>query len=233
MTQLGRTVTLAADELDQGQHDADDDVLGADVRGLLVSGDAFSRLGGLDAALAGADEGLDLGIRARLAGYRVSVVPRARVAVAGDGAAAPPDPTDARRSQRAAYAQRTAQLHRRLAYAHPIALPFIWLTLLPLAVIRTIAHLIAKSPALIGPEWAATVTVFVRGGAIARSRRRVARTRSVAWPLLTPLRVRRGDLRRRLDTVDPDAGIRRRGELRFFSGGGAWAVLGALVASVA
>src|SRR5690606_31606839 len=32
---------------------------------------------------------------------------------------------------------------------------------------------------------------------------------------------------------DPDAGERRRGELRFFSGGGAWTVLGALVASVA
>ncbi|MFK4836175.1 glycosyltransferase family 2 protein, partial [Microbacterium sp. ZW T2_14] len=68
MTRFGRTVGLADDELDQGQHDAQEDVLGADVRGILVRSDAWSRLGGLDRGLAGADEGLDLGVRARLAG---------------------------------------------------------------------------------------------------------------------------------------------------------------------
>jgi len=233
MTRLGRTVVLAEDELDQGQHDADEDVLGADVRGLLVAGGAWSLLGGIDPALAGADEGLDLGIRARLAGGRVAVVPGARLAVAGDGAAGLPAPIDARRARRIAYAGRTAQLHRRLAYAHPVALPFVWLSLLPLAVIRTIGHLIGKAPALIGPEWGATATAIVRLGAVARSRRQIARTRRATWAQLSALRIRRSDLRRRLDTVDPDAGIRRRGELHFFAGGGAWAVLGALLVSVA
>ena len=57
----GRTVGLADGEHDQGQHDAGEDVLGTDVRGILVRADAWRRLGGIDRALAGADEGLDLG----------------------------------------------------------------------------------------------------------------------------------------------------------------------------
>ncbi|MFC0195952.1 glycosyltransferase family 2 protein, partial [Microbacterium arthrosphaerae] len=82
MTRFGRTVGLADGELDQGQHDAREDVLGSDVRGILVRTDAWRRLGGLDRGLAGADEGLDLGVRARLAGGRVSLVPGALVATA-------------------------------------------------------------------------------------------------------------------------------------------------------
>ncbi|MFT4230535.1 MAG: glycosyltransferase, partial [Microbacterium sp.] len=93
MTRLGRSVTLAEGEYDQGQHDTDEDALGADVRGLLVSGETWLALRGIDPALAGADEGLDLGVRARLAGQRVALVPGARVAVAGDGAAGLAEPS--------------------------------------------------------------------------------------------------------------------------------------------
>src|SRR6187551_497271 len=89
MTRFGRTVGLADGELDQGQHDALEDVMGADARGVLVRADAWRDLGGLDPALAGADEGLDLGVRARLSGARVSLVPAALVAVAGDGVVGP------------------------------------------------------------------------------------------------------------------------------------------------
>jgi len=64
LTRGGRSVGLADGEHDQGQHDAGDDVLGSDVRGILVRADAWRALGGIDPALAGADEGLDLGVRA-------------------------------------------------------------------------------------------------------------------------------------------------------------------------
>ncbi|HET8927146.1 MAG TPA: glycosyltransferase [Microbacterium sp.] len=232
MTPLGRRVALAQGEYDQGQHDGDEDALGADVRGLLVRAGAWRRLGGLDPALAGADEGLDLGVRARLAGGRVALVPAARVAVAGDGAAGLPDPTAPRRVRHAGYARRRAQLHRRLAYAHPVALPFLWLAILPLAVLRTIGHLVSKAPGLIAPEWGASVTAFVRLDSVAAARRRIGAHRTTSWQQLDELRLHRAALRRRLDTVDPDAGERRRGELRFFSGGGAWVVLAALVASI-
>lgn len=231
MTGSGRTVELAEGELDQGQHDDAADVLGADVRGLLVRGDAWKSLEGLDTALAGADEGLDLGIRARLAGGRVSVVPAARVTVWGDGVAGTPDPSDAGRIRRRAFATRTAQLHRRMAYASLIALPVLWLAILPAAIARTAGHLVLKRPALIAPEFAAAVVVAVRWGAIFRSRRRIARTRTTSWRMLAPLRTTRAQLRRRLDSdggVDPV-----RSELRFFSGGGAWIVLAALAVSIA
>ncbi|AZS36166.1 hypothetical protein CVS47_00766 [Microbacterium lemovicicum] len=236
MTSLGTTVGLADGQLDQGQHDAAEDVLGADVRGLLVRTDAWRRLGGLDGALRGADEGLDLGVRARLAGARVSLVPTALVATAGDGVAGVPAPLSPQRVQHRAFIERTAQLHRRLAYAPAAAVPFVWLSLLPLAVWRTLVHLVAKHPVMVGIEWGATATVMARLGAIARSRGRIRAARQAPWSQLTALRATRTQLRERLDDEAepvPLGGARPREELRFFIGGGAWLVLAALILSVA
>lgn len=229
MSPLGRAVELAAGELDQGQHDMAEDVLGTDIRGVLVRREAWRQLGGLDAALAGADEGLDLGVRARLAGERVTLVPSAVVAVAGDGVAGLPS---AHRSTRREFAIRTAELHRRLAYAPAVAVPLHWLSLLPLAVWRTLALLVAKQPGRVGPDWWATLVVLVRWGAIARARGRIRATRRAGWTRLAPLRLTRAQLALRWDGdgADPDAPVRS--ELRFFTGGGAWAVLAAAVVSV-
>ncbi|KHK98913.1 glycosyl transferase [Microbacterium mangrovi] len=232
MTRGGRAVELAADEFDQGQHDGADDVLGADVRGILIRRDAWAALGGLDPALAGADEGLDLGVRAHLAGGRVSMVPAARIAVAGDGVAGLRRGRDARTHR--TYAARRAQLQRRLAYASPLALPFLWLLVLPTAVWRTAVLLVAKTPSGLLPEWGASVVAFVRVDSIARARARIRRSRSVPWALLAPLRLTPAQARHRLDgeSEGPVVGHPRT-DLRFFSGGGAWAVLAALILSVA
>ncbi len=131
MTTFGRSVELAAGELDQGQHDRMDDALGADIRGLLIRGEVRDALRP-DPALGGADEGLDLGVRARLGGGRVVLAPAARVSAAPDGPAALP----AGRARRA-FVTRLAQLHRRLAYAPAAAVPLHWLTFLPLALWRS------------------------------------------------------------------------------------------------
>ncbi|GAA2984377.1 GT2 family glycosyltransferase [Microbacterium terrae] len=233
MTRFGRSVEAADGELDQGQHDGRDDAMGADVRGMLVRRDAWERLGGLDPALHGADEGLDLAVRARLAGGRVSLVPAALVATAGDGVAGTLNPSSPQRVRRRAYARRAAQLHRRLAYAPLITVPLHWLSLLPLALWASIVHIFRKDPGLIAVEWAASVVTAVRLVSLARARRRIARTRAVSWSQLAPLRVTRAQERERLDE-DPDAGVggHVRSELRFFAGGGMWLVLGALVVSV-
>ncbi|GAA1647754.1 glycosyltransferase [Microbacterium flavum] len=220
MTALGRTVGLADGEHDQGQYDGAEDVLGSDIRGILVRSDAWTALGGADRALAGADEGLDLGVRARLHGGRIVLAPRAVVAVS----ARPVGP------MRAAYAARTAQLHRRLAYAPTAAVPLHWLTLLPLAIVRSLAALLGKRPGSILPEWGAAVTAMVRPAAVARTRRGIRRGRAASWAQIAPLRVTAAQLRHRLDD-DLPAGTGRT-ELHFFSGGGAWIVLAALVASV-
>ncbi|MFJ6653203.1 glycosyltransferase family 2 protein [Microbacterium sp. NPDC091313] len=228
MSRFGRTVELAAGELDQGQHDGAEDVLGTDVRGILVRREAWRTLGGLDPALAGADEGLDLGVRARLAGGRVAVAPGAVVAVDGDGVAGlPGDPRSSRRD----YALRRAELQRRFVYAPAWAVPLHWLSLLPLAIWRTIAHLVAKQPGRVAPEWAATLVALVRWEAIGRGRRRMPRR--PAWGRVAPLRVTRAQLRLRLDGDGADPSAPVRSELHFFTGGGAWAVLGALLVSVA
>ncbi|WP_322409588.1 glycosyltransferase [Microbacterium invictum] len=238
MTRLGRTVGLADGELDQGQHDARQDVLGADVRGLLVRADAWRALEGLYPALSGADEGLDLGVRARLAGYRVSIVPSALVATEGDGVAGLPAPTTPRRRRRRAFATRAAELHRRLVYAHPAAVLALWLSTLPVALWRTAAHLVTKQPERVFPEWGAAVAAILRIPQVARARRRIRRTRQASWLQLNALRISQSELRERLDDeadaeTATDSGAYVRRDLHFFTGGGAWLVLGALVVSVA
>ncbi|MFF2488828.1 glycosyltransferase [Microbacterium sp. NPDC058062] len=234
MTRFGRTVGLADDELDQGQHDAREDVLGADVRGILARTDAWQRLGGLDRGLSGADEGLDLGVRARLAGGRVLLVPSALVATAGDGVAGLPTPLTPQRQRRAVYAERVAQLHRRLVYAPAFVAPLHWLTILPLALWRSIVDLARKQPGRIAAEWAAAAVVLVRLVPVWRGRRHLAQARTGSWAQVAPLRTTRSELRERLDD-DPEVmlGGHRRSDLRFFAGGGAWLVLAALVVSVA
>ncbi|WP_341945761.1 glycosyltransferase [Microbacterium sp. LWH11-1.2] len=226
MTTLGRSVELAAGELDQGQHDGMDDVLGSDIRGILIRGEVRDALRP-DPALAGADEGLDLGVRARLGGGRVVLAPSARISAAPDGPAALPSG-----GSRRAYVRRLAQLHRRLAYAPAPVVPLHWLALLPLALWRSITHLIGKRPEAVIPEWAAALTAMLRVNAVARSRARIRSFRASTWASIAPLRVTSSQLRRRLDDGHGSEGGAV-SELRFFSGGGAWAVLAALVVSIA
>ncbi|MFT4135098.1 glycosyltransferase [Microbacterium sp.] len=232
VTRFGRTVRLGDGELDQGQHDATPDVLGADVRGLLVRADAWRALDGLDPALTGADEGLDLSIRARLAGFRIALSPSARVGVAGDGVAGVPASNDPIPRMRRWFAVRSAQLHRRLVYAPAAVVLLHWLSFLPLAAWRTLRDLLTKQPGRIGPEWAAAVVAMCRVPAVLRARGRIRRTRRTSWARLAGLRVSRAQLRQHLDAEDggDDA---HADDLGFFSGGGAWVVLAALVASVA
>ncbi|SDH47230.1 glycosyltransferase [Microbacterium pygmaeum] len=233
MTGFGRSVGLADDELDQGQHDAQEDVLGSDVRGILVRADAWRTLSGIDRGLSGADEGLDLGVRARLAGSRVLLAPTALIAVSGDGVAGLPAPLTPARRRRRGFASRRAQLHRWLSYAPAFAVPLHWLSILPIAVWRTLLQIVRKQPGLVGPEWGAAAVGLVSLGAVARTRRGIRSSRSAPWSLISPLRVSAREMRERLDDDADATAAPRRGELKFFIGGGAWLVLGAAVVSVA
>ncbi|UGS28067.1 glycosyltransferase [Microbacterium resistens] len=222
MTRYGRAVDPAAGEYDQGQHDGTDDALGADVRGMLIRAE---RQGALrpDPGLGGADEGLDIGVRARLSGGRVVLTADARVAVVVD----PGRATSAAR----AFEERRAQLHRRLVYAPAAAVPLHWLSLLPLALWRSVTHLVGKRPAAVAPEWGAAALAMVSGGAVAQSRRALKAGRAASWASLAPLRMSRAQFRQRLDDGHGSEGGAVQ-ELGFFSRGGAWAVLAALVVSV-
>ncbi len=229
MSRGGETVELAEGQFDQGQHDAREDVLGSDVRGVLLRAE---RRGDLlpDPALGGADEGLDMGVRARLAGHRVSLASTARIVVGSDAVAGLPDPRRAADRRRIAYVSRLAQLHRRLTYAPAAVVPLHILSFLPIAIWRALGHLLAKLPGRVPPEWAATFMAAFRWPSIARSRARLSGLRGEWWRV-DPLRVTSAERREILQAdAGPTAVVRP--ELRFFSGGGAWTVLAALLAGV-
>lgn len=231
MTPFGRSLLLHEGELDQGQHDEDSDRLGVAETGVLIRRDVFTALGGFDPALRSIDAGLDLGVRARLAGHRVAVEPRARTQRAGG-----PEHFAARSvsdAQRVAIARR-AQLHRRLSYANPLALILQWLLLVPIGLVRTVVHLLAKRPAAVLAEWHATLSTLVALPAIARARRRIAATRTSRWRSLRPLRASWRTVRtQRRALGDPDrmhTAVDER--IGFVEGAGLWVTALAVVVGI-
>jgi GT2 family glycosyltransferase len=194
MTYYGSSIALVEGELDQAQHDVRSDVLGVAAGGMLVRRSLWSTLGGFDPALPSVDAALDFSVRARLAGFRVIVVPGAKVASDGGpelfGRIAVSD-------RRRASIRRAAQLHRRLVYAPAAALPFHWLSLVPLAIIRAGGQLLAKRPGAVGGELSSALRVAFGGSRIGPARRAIARTRRVGWASIAPLRMPPGVVRER------------------------------------
>ena len=229
MTAGGAAVELAAGQFDQGQHDAREDVLGADVRGMLLRAERRADLLP-DPALGGGDEGLDIGVRARLGGARVAIAPQARVSISSDGVAGLPEPKRSADRRRIDYVTRLAQLHRRLTYTAPVLVPLHIMSFLPIMLWRALVSLLAKLPGRVLPEAGATIVAASRWGAITRSRARLKGLRG-NWRRVEPLRISRRD-RRGLRADDGPDGSRVRTDLRFFAGGGAWTVLASLVLSV-
>lgn len=196
----GRRMTdVEPGELDQGQHDARDDVLGVGTAGALVRRDAWDELGGPDPALGPFGDGLDLSRRARLAGHRVVVVPSAVVRHAqasylglrgagpsgldadGDGE---DDSADPRRSFAA---RRRALTHQRLSTAPLPFVPFVVVLALVSAVVRCLVQVAAKQPGLAVDELRGPLEALARPGAVAAARRRARRTRRLPRRALRPL----------------------------------------------
>ena len=236
MTRFGATVVMVEDELDQAQHDRTSDMLAVPSAGMLVRHRVWDGLGGFDPALPVFDDGLDLCVRARLAGHRVVIVPTAKIASAGDGVSVPMRSPRGSARLRQHRQKRAAQLHRRMAYAAAAALVVHWISLVPLAVIRSIGRLISKQPDLIPGEFAAAFGTAFGGGRIGPARAAVKRARTVSWRAIAPLRVPLSEVRRMRAMKLESSLVRQHGERReidFFSGGGAWVVLATAVMSVA
>lgn len=219
MTRFGASMPLVENELDQAQHDVSDDVMGVAATGMLVRRSLWSRLGGFDPGLPTIDSGLDFSIRARLAGFRVVLVPGARVSTAGG-----PE-LFGRRSVSAAARHRiarSAQLHRRLVYSPAGMLLFHWLSLVPLAVLRSLGHLLAKRPGAIPGEFAAAFGAAFGGGGVAAARRNLPR--SLGWDAIAPLRLPWADVRERRaqakETHAVELGHHAESRVSFISGGG-------------
>ena len=82
-TKTGRPFLLVRREYDQGQHDKAGDTLAVSTAGMLISLGVWQQLGGLDDSSPTLAQDLELGIRARAAGYRVVVEASARIQHAG------------------------------------------------------------------------------------------------------------------------------------------------------
>lgn len=235
ITRWGATVPLVHDELDQGQHDHLSDVLAVAPAGMLVRRELWTQLGGFDPALPIIDNALDFCVRARLAGHRVSVTPKARVIFGGGGVAGASQSEKWRQRRIRARQARTAQLHRRLAYAPAVLVAVHWLSLLPIALLRSAWLLVMKAPSEIAGEFRAAFAVMCGLGAIARSRSLRRRSQTQRWAAIEPLRIDSAEMRRRRG-LEREARLARvngqRHEIRFFASGGGWVLAGAVLVSV-
>lgn len=78
-TRTGRPFVHVQNEYDQGQFDQTADVFAVSTAGMLVSYSAWQQLGGLNDSTPPLAQDLELGAKARAAGYRVMVEPSAKV----------------------------------------------------------------------------------------------------------------------------------------------------------
>lgn len=235
MTPFGASAPLVENELDQAQHDSLSDVLAVSSAGMLIRHTVWMELGGFDPALPTIDDGLDLCVRVRLAGYRVSLVAAARVAVRGSGLAGPNLSHRWSVRRRLDGERRRAQLHRRMAYAPAWALVPHWLSLVPLAFLRALTRLVRKEPGSIGGELAAAFGVAFSGMSIPHARSRRTRAQSAGWSAIAPLRMPFADARRIRALKRETALLALQGErqeFNFFTTGGAWTVVAALLVSI-
>ncbi|MBX3312308.1 MAG: glycosyltransferase family 2 protein [Microbacteriaceae bacterium] len=203
MNNLGKTVELSEGAVDQGQLDSRAEALAAKIPGTLIEVAHFQGLNGFNEKL-GADTGLDFGIRTYLSGYRVGLSPAAKV-------------SKTKTEQTNFATRRAAQLRRRFAYAPPWALPFQYLAVIPLMVIRILELLISKKPALIPGEVTGTFAAMVKP-AISYSRSLVLKaTRGGTWNNVASLRVAAEHER----SIHPDSPER----VGFLTGGGIMVML--------
>ena len=182
----GDLFTLVAGELDQGQHDSLDDVLAVGTAGVLLKTEVYQQLGGLDPKAPPLAADIDLSIRARLAGHRVLVAPRAKVIHAALALSGQRPRGWLRVSPKAAI--RRAEIHLKLTYNSAFSTFFYWLFLPLLALARSISALVVKRPDRIVPEIGASIWGWFTILARLSSRRRMAKNRTFAFSKLNSLR---------------------------------------------
>ncbi len=228
---FGASLALVEQELDQAQYDHREDVMAVAATGMLIRRSVWVALGGFDRGLPTVDAALDFCIRARLAGHRVTAVAAARVLSSGGPELFGRDTVSGASLARQ---RRSAQLRRRLVYSRLFLLPLHWLSILPLAILRSILQLLNKRPgAVLGEFAAALVAITARG--VPSARRAIARTRRANWSSLAPLRMPWSEVWQHRAHARDDDRIATSGPPRvrvsFFAGGGGWIVVFAAIAS--
>jgi len=195
MTRFGERMALAERERDQAQYDRLSDVLAVGEVGMLVHAATLRELGGFDPGLSPLDGGLDLCVRARLAGHRVVVVPRSVVHVG----AGPADWSARKKLSgvRGHFLSRRAWLYRRLVYAPLWLLPVLLVWVLPWGLARAAAQLFLKRPDRMASEVLAALGALAQLGSILRARGVLSSHRVTTWATIDSLRLDPVDVRKR------------------------------------
>jgi GT2 family glycosyltransferase len=212
ITQLGLTLTPGGapfspvdEQFDQGQLDDLDDVMSVSTAAALIRLDVFEQLAGFDPAAPLLAADLDFGIRTRLAGHRVIVVPSAKVEHAELSLHG-----NRKRSWLGASpktAIRRAAIHLILAYSPLITALLYWLFLPVLGLLRAVMQVSRKRPELIWSELSSAVWGFFTIARRLSSRRNIAKQRKLKVRELRSLRASRAEVRahRRADKERAEA----------------------------
>ena len=217
-----RLERVGDDDIDQGQYDGTSDVLAVGTAGLFISAEAYETVGGFDTALGPFGDGLDLGRRLHLAGYRVIVAPKARVRHArvslysgldaahdtqhseptgdiSDGIADGDVATDGSFRKR-----RYAQMYNWCKAVPAFLLPFLALWLLVWSPARALGRILTGRASLALPEMGALVSLIGATPRLLAGRARAAQSRSVPRSALRALETAPASLRKEPAGVDED-----------------------------
>ena len=217
-----RLERVGDDDIDQGQYDGTSDVLGVGTAGLFISAEAYEAVGGFDTALGPFGDGLDLGRRLHLAGYRVIVAPKARVRHArvslysgldsgpeSDRSEPTGDVSDAIIDGNAATdgsfrKRRYAQMYNWCKAVPTLVLPFLALWLLVWSPARALGRILTGRASLALPEIGALVSLMAATPRLLAGRARAAQSRSVPRSALRGLETAPASLRKEPAGVDED-----------------------------
>lgn len=225
----GQLVAIAANQLDQSQHDEVEDVLAVGFSGTLLRVSTYRELGGFDDSAPSLAVPYDFSIRARLGGHRVVVVPTAKVRQALQ----PAKPGETAVQPENALAVRKAEIHLRLAFL-PAFLAFAYWLVLPLTGLAiSILRLAQKQPNRIGSELGAAAWGFLTIGRRWASRSLVSASKRRGFAKLNRLRASwsqvRAEARRSTPPRQAHAAEPGFESKSFVAAGGIWLV-GALLA---
>lgn len=145
---------------------------------MLVHAPLFGDLGGFDPTLPADYAALQLCEAARETGAQIvieptAVVGRSRPGSHGEEAAGEVDPARVHRyggSLHLPAAQRKGQIRRRLAAAHPLAVPFLWAGMWLAALARLLVLTLVKAPDAGLSEFAASAAALLNWAALAHTR---------------------------------------------------------------
>ena len=182
-----RWTGLEPREQNQGQHDQIREVLSVSTAAMLVRRSAFEELGGLDPNLALFRDDVDLGWRARVAGFSAICVGAASAFHAQASA------SERRRVDVSeAFLHRPLLLDRRnaayvmLANSSWWVLPWLIVQLVGTSLLRALFDLLAKLPGYAGDEIAAVALLIIHPTDLIKARRSRRRKRLLSPSVITP-----------------------------------------------